>query len=163
MPKRSLNPGNNDRKQIEQLNKAVETMLSRADGKVPKVAADIEPLVRIAADLRTLPRESFKARLKSEFEGEKRMSTVAEPVAAVRMTCLAKTSVPRSCQSDRVLHQRALGAKETFRFEVGGSIPHAEILIGESSIDRDRRMARGRPLQRGNSGQFADLAGRPGA
>ena len=33
MPKRSLNPGNNDTKQIEQLNKAVETMLSRADGK----------------------------------------------------------------------------------------------------------------------------------
>ena len=33
MPKRSLNPGNNDKKQIEQLNKAVETMLSRADGK----------------------------------------------------------------------------------------------------------------------------------
>ena len=58
-------------KKIEQLNKAVETMLSRTDGKVPKAEADIEPLVRIAAELRNLPSESFKARLKSEFEGRK--------------------------------------------------------------------------------------------
>ncbi len=28
-----------------------------------------------------------------------------------------------------------MGAKETFRFEVGGSIPHAEIMIGDSIID----------------------------
>jgi uncharacterized glyoxalase superfamily protein PhnB len=32
-------------------------------------------------------------------------------------------------------YQRALGAKETFRFEVGGTIPHAEIMIGDSTID----------------------------
>ena len=86
MPKRSLNPGNGDTKKIEQLNQAVEAMLSRKDGKAPKVGAEIEPLVRIAADLRNLPSESFKARLKSELEGRKRMSTVAEPVTAVRVT-----------------------------------------------------------------------------
>jgi hypothetical protein len=62
MPKRSLNPGNPDTRQIEQLHKAVEAMLSRADGKPPNVAASIEPLLRIAAGLRDLPRESFKAR-----------------------------------------------------------------------------------------------------
>jgi len=28
-----------------------------------------------------------------------------------------------------------LGAKETFRFEVGGQIPHAEIMIGDSIVD----------------------------
>jgi PhnB protein len=32
-------------------------------------------------------------------------------------------------------YERALGAKETIRFEVGGSIPHAEIMIGNSAID----------------------------
>ena len=36
-----------------------------------KVDAGIEPLVRMAADLRDLPREEFKARLKSElWKGE---------------------------------------------------------------------------------------------
>src|ERR1035438_2105483 len=61
MPKRSLNPGNNDTRKIERLNQAVEAMLARTDGKAPKVTAGIEPLVRIAAGLRDLPRESFKA------------------------------------------------------------------------------------------------------
>ena len=86
MPKRSLNPGSGEQKKIEQLNKAVEAMLARNDGRVGKAGAEIEPLVRIAAELRNLPSASFKARLKSELEGKKRMSTVAEPVAAVRMT-----------------------------------------------------------------------------
>src|SRR5437588_12254808 len=85
MPKRSLNPGKGDQQKIEQLNRAVDLMLTRADGKLPKVNAGVEPLLRLAADLRDLPRESFKARLKSELGGSKPMSTLAEPVAAVRV------------------------------------------------------------------------------
>ena len=134
MPKRSLNPGNPDTKQIEQLNQAVEAMLSRADGKLPKVAAGIEPLLRIAAGLRDLPRESFKARLKSELGGRKRMSTVAEPVPAVRMTASPRLAFRDPAKAIE-FYQRALGAKETFRFEVGGQIPHAEIMIGDSTIN----------------------------
>src|ERR1700756_25156 len=83
MPKRSLNPGKGDQTNIEKLNRAIDVMLSRADGKAPKVNAEIESLVRVAADLRDLPRESFRTRLKSEFEGRKTMSTVAEPVTTV--------------------------------------------------------------------------------
>lgn len=62
------------------------------------------------------------------------MSTVAEPVKAVRVT-----ATPRLAYRDPAkaieFYQRALGAKETFRFQVGDSIPHAELRIGESSID----------------------------
>jgi PhnB protein len=134
MPKRSLNPGNPDTKQVEQLNKAVEAMLTRSDGKAPKVAAGIEPLLRIAADLRDLPRESFKTRLKSELEGNKHMSTVAEPVAAVRVTASPRLAF-RDAAKAIEFYTRALGAKESFRFEIGGSIPHAEIMIGDSMID----------------------------
>ena len=81
MPKRSLNPGNNDAKKIEQLNQAVEAMLARTDGRAPKVEREIEPLVRVAAELRNLPSASFKARLKSQLEGKNTMATVAEPMA----------------------------------------------------------------------------------
>ncbi len=109
-------------------------MLSRADGKAPKVAASIEPLLRIAADLRDLPREGFRARLKSELEGKNRMSTVAEPVAAVRMTASPRLAFRDPAKAIE-FYTRALGAKETFRFEVGGQIPHAEIMIGDSTID----------------------------
>jgi len=141
MPKRSLsgsrNPGN-EQKKIEQLNQAVEAMLARVDGKPPKVESGIEPLVRIAAELRNLPSASFKARLKSELGGKKHMSTVAEPIAkpaaGVRVS-----ATPRLAFRDPAkaidFYQRTLGAKETFRFQVGDSIPHAEIMIGDSAID----------------------------
>jgi PhnB protein len=149
MPKRSLHPGNGESKKVEQLNKAVDVMLARADGRVGgtksgKVDAEIEPLVRIAAELRNLPRESFKARLKSELEGKKPMSTVAEPVFAERAVREPKaatrvSAAPRIAFRDPAkaidFYKRALGAKETFRFQVGESIPHAELMIGDTPID----------------------------
>ncbi len=139
MPKRSLNPGSGDQnkldlKKTEQLNKAVDAMLARTDGKPPKSGAEIEPLVRIAAELRNLPNARFKARLKSEFEGRKPMSTVAEPVAAVHMSASPRLAYRDPAKAIE-FYTRALGAKETFRFEVGGQIPHAEIMIGDSTID----------------------------
>src|SRR5215469_3691536 len=134
MPKRSLHPGNDEQKKIEQLNKAVEAMLARNDGRVAKTGAEIEPLVRIAADLRNLPNASFKARLKSELGGKKRMSTVAEPVPAVRVTASPRLAFRDPAKAIE-FYQRALGAKETFRFQVGESIPHAELMIGDSPID----------------------------
>ena len=137
MPKRSLNPGNNDAKKIEQLNQAVEAMLARTDGRAPKVEREIEPLVRIAAELRNLPSASFKARLKSQLEGKKTMATVAEPMAAVHTVATA-SATPRLTFRDAAkaieFYKQAFGAKETMRFETGGSIPHAEVLIGDSTI-----------------------------
>jgi len=132
MPKRSLFPGNGDPTRIEQLNKALDTM-ARNDGQVARVGAEIEPLVRIAADLRDLPDASFRARLKSELGGKKLMSTVVEP-AAVRVTASPRLAFRDPAKAIE-FYQRALGAKETFRFQVGDSIPHAELMIGDSPID----------------------------
>jgi len=134
MPKRSLHPGNGGQKQIEQLNEALDAMLARNDGRVGKAGAEIEPLVRMAADLRNLPSAKFKARLKSELGGKKRMSTVAEPVAAVRVTASPRLAFRDPAKAIE-LYQRALGAKEAFRFQVGDSIPHAELMIGDTPID----------------------------
>lgn len=144
MPKRSLKFGQGDSKKgdakkIDQLNKAVDVMLARSDGKVGQLEAGVAPLVNIAAQLRELPRESFKARLKSEFvkaefEGRKNMSTIAEPVAAIRVSAAPRLAF-RDPAKALEFYQRALGAKETFRFQVGDDIPHAEIMIGDSPID----------------------------
>ena len=134
MPKRSLRPGNSDPKKIEQLNKAVDAMLAQNDGWVSKVGAEIEPLVRIAADLRNLPSAKFKARLKSEFEGRKPMSAIAEPVAAVHASASPRLAF-RDPGKAIEFYKRALGAKETFRFQVGDQIPHAELMIGNSAIN----------------------------
>jgi PhnB protein len=70
MPKLSLS---------EQLDRAVQAILAPAagerqrdgDGLDPKVA----PLARIAEQLRGLPREDFRARLKAEFEGSAPMAS----------------------------------------------------------------------------------------
>ncbi len=134
MPKRSLNPKNDDAKKIEQLNRAVDDLPARADGKPAKVEATVEPLVRVAADLRFLPRKEFKVRLKSELlEGRRAMSTVAEPVAAVH-----PVATPRLFFKDVTkaieFYQKAFAAKEVFRFVVEGRIQHAEIKIGDSPV-----------------------------
>ncbi len=133
MPKRSLNSGNGDTKKIEQLNQAVEKMLARNDGRVTKAGAEIEPLVRIAADLRNLPSATFKARLKSELGGKKPMSTVAEPVTTAHVKAAPRIAFKDAGKAIE-FYKNALGAREIFRFEVGGHIPHAEIAIGDSII-----------------------------
>lgn len=133
MPKRSLNPGSGDPKKIEQLNQAIDAMLARNDGRVEKAEAEIEPLVRIAAELRNLPNANFKARLKSEFEGNKRMSTFAEPVAAVQVTATPRLAFKDPAKAIE-FYTNTFGAREVFRFEAGGSIAHAEIAIGASKV-----------------------------
>jgi PhnB protein len=139
MPKRSLHPGsdpgkNGGQKHVEQLNQALEAMLAKNDGRVKKAGTEIEPLVRIAAELRNLPSASFKARLKSELGGKKRMSTVAEPVAAVHMSASPRLAFRDPAKAIE-FYKRALGAKEILRFQVGEDIPHAELRIGDSSIN----------------------------
>lgn len=62
------------------------------------------------------------------------MSTIAEPVAAVGVTASPRLAFRDPAKAIE-FYQRALGAKETFRFEVGGDIPHAEIKIGDSTVD----------------------------
>jgi PhnB protein len=140
MPKRSLGKGKNDPRKndartIEQLNRAVDVLLARADGRPAKVDASIEPLVRVAAELRGLPREEFKTRLKSELlKGRKTMSTVAEPVAAVHTVATPRLTFKSVAQAIE-FYKKTLGARETFRFEIEGmGIPHAEIMIGDSMI-----------------------------
>jgi PhnB protein len=140
MPKRSLNQGKNDprgsdaQNKIEQLNRAVDVLLVQADGKLPKLETNVEPLMRLAADLRGLPREEFKTRLKAELlEGRKIMSAVAEPVAAVQTIAIPRLTFKDAAKAIE-FYKNAFGAKETMRFEAGGNIPHAEITIGSSAV-----------------------------
>ncbi|PYX31107.1 MAG: hypothetical protein DMG77_07740 [Acidobacteria bacterium] len=134
MPKHSLNPGRNNARRMEQLNRAVDAMLARVDGRLPKVDATVEPLVRVAANLRDLPREDFKTRLKARLlEGRKTMSTVAEPIAAVRTVASPRLTFKDAAKAIE-FYKNAFGAQEVMRFEVGGKIPHAQIKIGDSPV-----------------------------
>lgn len=62
------------------------------------------------------------------------MSTVAEPIAAVRVSASPRLAFRDPAKAIE-FYTRALGAKEKFRFQVGNDIPHAELTIGDSSIN----------------------------
>src|SRR5580658_1536209 len=63
-----------------QLDAAITALLARGESFVPAAGAELAPLVSLAIDLRELPRESFRARLKSDLERRTPMSTNATPV-----------------------------------------------------------------------------------
>jgi PhnB protein len=131
MPKRSA-----DTKQIDQLNLAIEAMLSgkRAAGKKNlKGEASIAPLVHVAAALRELPREDFKKRLKAELERSASMTTATLSPAATRTFAAPRIAFKDAAKAIE-FYKHAFGAKETFRFDTGSGIPHAEMTIGDSVI-----------------------------
>jgi PhnB protein len=124
MAKRSL---------FDQLNEAVQAMLAKPDAPLPRVDTRIAPLLRVAAELRDLPRQEFKERLKSELGG-KSMATLAEPVAVARQTA-APYLVLKNAANAIEFYKKAFGARETLRLaEPGGRIGHAEIVVGNSTI-----------------------------
>jgi PhnB protein len=124
MPKRSL---------ISELNQAIEKLFVRHDNQMPATDPALMPLLRVAEQLRDLPRENFKARLKSELERKSSMATVAEPITATRTFAAPRISFKDAAKAIE-FYKEAFGAKETFRFEIEAGIPHAEIMIGDSVI-----------------------------
>jgi hypothetical protein len=75
MPRRSL---------IEQLDEAVQGLMRNPGAPLPRGEEGVNPLVRIAAELRDLPREDFKIRLKNDLERSISMATTTAPVTATR-------------------------------------------------------------------------------
>ena len=85
MPKRSLPNKAPNKAMIDRLDQAVTELLAAPKAKLQSGDPELLPLLRIAAELRQLPREDFKARLKSDLERKSSMATMTEPVAAVRI------------------------------------------------------------------------------
>jgi PhnB protein len=117
----------------DQLDQTVEALLARSGAELPRVDASFAPLVRIAQDLRDLPRENFKARLKSELERKASMASQVSAVPATRQTATARLRV-RNAAAAIEFYKQAFGAREIMRFEGHGQIAHAEIVIGNSVI-----------------------------
>ncbi len=129
MPKRSLP----NRVLIEQLDQAVTQLLAAPVVAVRSADPELLPLLHIAAELRRLPREDFKARLKADLERTSSMATTTEPVAAVRTVAsprLAFMDVAKAIE----FYKNAFGAREIMRFDTPSGIAHAEIMLGESLI-----------------------------
>jgi PhnB protein len=129
MPKRSLP----NRKLIYQLDDAVTQLLATRVVTVKTADPELLPLLHIAAELRQLPREDFKARLKSDLQRKSSMATTTEPVASVGIVASPRLAFRNAAKAIE-FYQKAFGAKETFRFENEFGIGHAEIMIGDTVI-----------------------------
>lgn len=138
MPKRSLP------KLIEQLDQAVTQLLSSRVITIHSGDPELLPLLHIAAQLRQLPGEDFKARLKSDLERRSSMASVAEPTlaepasadpaVAIRPTAIPYLSLNNASAAIE-FYKKAFDAKEVMRFvDDQGKVGHAEITVGESSI-----------------------------
>jgi len=109
---------------------ALQAMLA---GSTAAGEPDFAALLNIARDLRHLPRENFKARLKSNLERKSSMASMSEALAATRQTATPRLRIKNAAAAIE-FYQRAFGAREIMRFEAGGEIAHAEISIGNSVI-----------------------------
>jgi PhnB protein len=138
----------------EQLDLAVQGILARpAAERIPArgLDANVAALLRIAQDLRTLPREHFKAQLKVDLERRISMASPAKPgTSGPRETTKPTESlpegyhtvtpyiiVPRALQFIEFL-KAAFAGTERFRVpRAPGSelIMHAEVVIGNSIIE----------------------------
>jgi PhnB protein len=122
----------------EQLDRIVDALITRArrtgPGREPKVGASLRPLTKIAAQLRDLPNQDFKARLKSDLQ--RRTSMASKPAAAAETR---QTATPYLCVRNAPaaieFYKKAFGATEVMRLVGPGTkIGHAEIRIGNSVI-----------------------------
>ena len=149
MPKRSLP----HQSLIDQLANAIQAMLARPDGQPVTRREDFDPrvaaLLDIARDLRDLPREDFKIRLRTRLEGRSQVENAAKQAVSPDASKQAETMlsgfhtiapyiiVPRAVEFIDFL-KVAFGGMERFRVprEPGSeSIMHAEVAIGNSTIE----------------------------
>jgi PhnB protein len=124
MPRRSL---------IDQLDDSVQEVIGNPRAALPRGDAGVGPLVRIAAELRDLPRKEFKTRLKNDLERSTSMATTTAPVIATRTYASPRLTYTNAAKAIE-FYKKAFGATETMRFELENGIPHAELLIGDSVI-----------------------------
>jgi PhnB protein len=133
------------RSQIEKLDQAIEAVLTGSTRLASEQGA-VDLLIRLASELRNLPRPGFRARLKAELEG-KTMATITSTVSAIRKGFHTITPYLQVREAAELIDfiTRAFGGQETFRGGPGseGGM-HAEMRIGESML-----MIGGGPAWRG--------------
>lgn len=123
---------------VQQLDKAVDRIMTDRNSQ-PRVPKRIAAILRIASELRDLPSEEFKARLRRDLVAR------VTPAASLPKTashipkgfhtanaCLVVRDAPRAIE----FYKKAFGAVELMRLnDPSGSVIHAQIKIGDSPID----------------------------
>src|SRR5580698_8383516 len=125
-PRRSL---------ADRLDQFIAEMLAAEAGAGPAPKdRRLAPLARVAADLRDLPRPSFRASLKSDLERRASMSTTAaNPIRAGFRTITPYVTIAEAAGMIEFV-KNAFGAQELFRDTGSAGGIHAEVRIGDSMM-----------------------------
>jgi len=121
----------------EQLDQALAAILAGRDSAAAEVTAEIAPLLHVARDLRGLPREDFRTRLKAELQRRAAMATPAvKPIREGFHSITPYVIVPGASQLIDFMKE-AFGAAERFRVQRPGSeqIMHAEVKIADCIVE----------------------------
>jgi PhnB protein len=114
----------------QQLDKAVEKIMSDRESKPPRVNSRIAAILRIASDLRDLPNEDFKAQLKKDLVS--RVTPAGAPEGYHSITPYLQ--VEGAAKLIEFLRS-AFGAEEIFRVPRGDEIAHAQLKLEDSMIE----------------------------
>ena len=128
-----------ERDLIEQLNQAVDGLLSASGSAPPPGDTPLGEMVRIAARLRDLPSEEFRSRLRAELSNvskkEKKVTAATTYIPKGFRTVTPYLHPERGAQFVEFLKQ-AFGAEEKLRVNTpDGRIMHAEMTIGDSVVE----------------------------
>ena len=123
-----------ERDRVERLDGCVNAMLSGDDPALSPGERDLVPLLRVAAHLLNLPRESFALQLRADLDARAGGTPETRPRSA------AQALVPYLVVPDagRLLAflRDAFGATEILRVpRPGGGVQHAEVAIGDARIE----------------------------
>lgn len=124
-----------ERTLIGQFDEVVETLVRRGDATGFLKQPEIAELVRMAGELRRLPREEFRTRLREELERNANMTTATVLQGARQgFHTITPYLIVRDAGQMVEFMQQAFGAAETMRgIGASGGI-HAEVRIGDSMV-----------------------------
>jgi PhnB protein len=136
----------NKRSPIEELDLAIDALLAGPRDAAPQAGVRQATLVRVAAELRDLPNENFKMRLKSELlmqsvpakqsESGGKTTVSTTTVNPVRKRFRTITPYIQVMPVEEVINfvKQAFGGEELFRSQGGAGGIHTEIKVGESML-----------------------------
>jgi uncharacterized glyoxalase superfamily protein PhnB len=119
---------------IEQLDEAVTAIIANPDAPLASVTTSVATLLRVAAELRDLPRADFKARLKADLERRASMTTTrVKPIREGFHTITPYLIVKEAAELIDFVKQ-AFGAEELYRGTGSAGGIHCEVKIGDSIV-----------------------------
>ena len=119
----------------EQLDRAIVALPAQPGAPPPEVSPRIAPLAQLAVELRHLPGERFRDRLRRELEWEAKMSKAADtkPVRVGFHTITPYIAVREATELIDFVKRAFDGEGQVLGIGSGGGI-HAEMKIGDSMV-----------------------------